>query len=57
MSRALAERFERFEEVRAEGDDRSMDGLEEDGPGPIRYKGSDSTPKSRRQKPAVKADK
>ena len=62
MSRSLAERFERFKEVRVEGDDRSMDGLEEDCPGQIRYKGSDlpeSDPpaKNRRQKPAVKTDK
>lgn len=60
MSRSLAERFERFKDVRIEGDDRSMDGLEEV-PGPVRYKGSDiqeSEPaKSRRQKPASKTDK
>lgn len=59
MSRSLAERFERFKEVREEGDDRSMEGLEECSPGQIRYKGSDIEPssKKRRQKPAVKTDK
>lgn len=62
MSRSLAERFERFKEVRVDGDDRSMEGLEESSPGPIRYKGSDtSEPQqeslTRRQVPATKMDK
>lgn len=55
MSRSLAERFERFKEVRQEGDDRSMDGLEELPPDQqsVRYKGSDTPePNVRRQKPA-----
>lgn len=59
MSRSLAERFERFKEVREEGDDRSMEGLEESTPGTVRYKGSDipeSDPskKNRRQVPATR---
>lgn len=64
MSRSLAERFNRFKEVRVEGDDRSMEGLEDSSPGAIRYKGSDlpdtetDPPKqSRRQVPATKTDK
>lgn len=62
MSRGLAERFERFKEVRADGDDRSMEGLEESVPGQVRHKGSDlpesdGSTKGRRQTPAVKIDK
>lgn len=57
MSRGLAERFERFKEVRADGDDRSMDGLEESVPGQVRHKGSDLPESDRRQTPAVKIEK